>query len=120
MQWGAVWCSGAHLGTARCSGVQWGMVWLNRVQWGAARRLAGGTNTSLGQVLSEPWRLSTSQTPQQQLKMFDLNKYPDHVSSGGGFGPVSIPGGFSKAGGRGDNVHGGAGGWVCKGRSGGL
>lgn len=42
------------------------------------------------QVLSEPWRLSTSQTPQQQLKMFDLDKYPDHVSTGGGFGPVGI------------------------------
>ncbi|NXB89361.1 CPT1B palmitoyltransferase, partial [Vidua chalybeata] len=44
------------------------------------------------QVLSEPWRLSTSQTPQQQLRMFDLNKFPDHVSSGGGFGPVADDG----------------------------
>lgn len=40
-------------------------------------------------MLSEPWRLSTSQTPQQQIKMFSLDAYPDYVSSGGGFGPVS-------------------------------
>nr|XP_033814266.1 carnitine O-palmitoyltransferase 1, muscle isoform [Geotrypetes seraphini]XP_033814267.1 carnitine O-palmitoyltransferase 1, muscle isoform [Geotrypetes seraphini]XP_033814268.1 carnitine O-palmitoyltransferase 1, muscle isoform [Geotrypetes seraphini]XP_033814269.1 carnitine O-palmitoyltransferase 1, muscle isoform [Geotrypetes seraphini] len=46
----------------------------------------------LNQVLSEPWRLSTSQTPQQQLVMFDLEKHPDHVSSGGGFGPVADDG----------------------------
>ncbi|KAG7268666.1 hypothetical protein CRUP_018377 [Coryphaenoides rupestris] len=38
-------------------------------------------------VLSEPWRLSTSQTPVQQVDLFDLVKYPDYVSSGGGFGP---------------------------------
>lgn len=41
------------------------------------------------QVLSEPWRLSTSQTPLQQLELFDLVKHPEYVSSGGGFGPVS-------------------------------
>lgn len=40
------------------------------------------------QVLSEPWRLSTSQTPLQQLELFDLVKHPEYVSSGGGFGPV--------------------------------
>lgn len=45
------------------------------------------------QVLSEPWRLSTSQTPQQQIKMFSLEAYPDYISSGGGFGPVSGGGG---------------------------
>lgn len=43
------------------------------------------------QVLSEPWRLSTSQTPLQQLELFDLVKHPEYVSSGGGFGPVSHP-----------------------------
>ncbi|CAM4489619.1 carnitine O-palmitoyltransferase 1, muscle isoform isoform X1 [Caretta caretta] len=46
----------------------------------------------LAQVLAEPWRLSTSQTPQQQIKMFDMEKNQDHVSSGGGFGPVADDG----------------------------
>ncbi|XP_038242777.2 carnitine O-palmitoyltransferase 1, muscle isoform [Dermochelys coriacea] len=46
----------------------------------------------LAQVLAEPWRLSTSQTPQQQIKMFDMEKNEDHVSSGGGFGPVADDG----------------------------
>lgn len=46
------------------------------------------------QVLSDPWRLSTSQTPLQQLELFDLVKYPEYVSSGGGFGPVSYSIGF--------------------------
>ncbi|XP_065485800.1 carnitine O-palmitoyltransferase 1, muscle isoform [Caloenas nicobarica] len=55
-------------------------------------RYLGVESPFLAQVLSEPWRLSTSQTPQQQLKMFDLNKYPDHVSTGGGFGPVADDG----------------------------
>ncbi|EOB03864.1 Carnitine O-palmitoyltransferase I, muscle isoform [Anas platyrhynchos] len=31
-------------------------------------------------VLSEPWRLSTSQTPQQQLKMFDLDNPEEHAA----------------------------------------
>ncbi|NXU42414.1 CPT1A palmitoyltransferase, partial [Drymodes brunneopygia] len=39
----------------------------------------------LKEVLSEPWRLSTSQTPQQHI---DLKKNPEMLSSGGGFGPV--------------------------------
>ncbi|XP_074854032.1 carnitine O-palmitoyltransferase 1, liver isoform isoform X2 [Carettochelys insculpta] len=43
----------------------------------------------LKEVLSEPWRLSTSQTPQQHI---DLEKNPDFVSSGGGFGPVADDG----------------------------
>uniref|UniRef100_A0A8C0IK73 Carnitine O-palmitoyltransferase 1, muscle isoform n=1 Tax=Chelonoidis abingdonii TaxID=106734 RepID=A0A8C0IK73_CHEAB len=46
----------------------------------------------LAQVLAEPWRLSTSQTPQQQIKMFDMEKNQDLVSSGGGFGPVADDG----------------------------
>lgn len=41
------------------------------------------------QVLSEPWRLSTSQIAQFQIRMFDPNKYPNHLGAGGGFGPVS-------------------------------
>lgn len=52
----------------------------------------GTESPFLQQVLSEPWRLSTSQTPQQQLKMFDLEKFPDHISAGGGFGPVADDG----------------------------
>ncbi|XP_006131705.1 carnitine O-palmitoyltransferase 1, liver isoform isoform X1 [Pelodiscus sinensis] len=43
----------------------------------------------LKKVLSEPWRLSTSQTPQQHI---DLEKNPEFVSSGGGFGPVADDG----------------------------
>lgn len=42
------------------------------------------------QVLSEPWRLSTSQTPQQQLNLVDIQKFPKYVGAGGGFGPVSV------------------------------
>ncbi|KAM4617272.1 carnitine O-palmitoyltransferase 1, liver isoform 2-T2 [Discoglossus pictus] len=46
----------------------------------------------LKEVLSEPWRLSTSQTPQQQVHLFQLEKFPENVSSGGGFGPVADDG----------------------------
>uniref|UniRef100_A0A8C3NDU4 Carnitine O-palmitoyltransferase 1, muscle isoform n=1 Tax=Geospiza parvula TaxID=87175 RepID=A0A8C3NDU4_GEOPR len=55
-------------------------------------RYLGTQSPFLAKVLAEPWRLSTSQTPQQQLKMFDLDKFPQHVSSGGGFGPVADDG----------------------------
>ncbi|XP_073512552.1 carnitine O-palmitoyltransferase 1, liver isoform-like isoform X1 [Phyllobates terribilis] len=43
----------------------------------------------LKEVLSEPWRLSTSQTPIQQVELFDLVNHPEYVSCGGGFGPVA-------------------------------
>lgn len=43
----------------------------------------------LKEVLSEPWRLSTSQTPQQHI---NLQKNPEMMSSGGGFGPVADDG----------------------------
>ncbi|NWI09631.1 CPT1A palmitoyltransferase, partial [Crypturellus soui] len=43
----------------------------------------------LKEVLSEPWRLSTSQTPQQFI---DLKKNPEMLSCGGGFGPVADDG----------------------------
>ncbi|NXK68232.1 CPT1A palmitoyltransferase, partial [Sylvietta virens] len=43
----------------------------------------------LKEVLSEPWRLSTSQTPHQYI---DLKKNPEMLSSGGGFGPVADDG----------------------------
>ncbi|KAJ0029236.1 hypothetical protein NQD34_004233 [Periophthalmus magnuspinnatus] len=46
----------------------------------------------LKQVLSEPWKLSTSQTPQQQLNLVDINKFPKYVGAGGGFGPVADDG----------------------------
>ncbi|XP_049419022.1 carnitine O-palmitoyltransferase 1, liver isoform-like isoform X1 [Epinephelus fuscoguttatus] len=45
----------------------------------------------LQEVLSEPWRLSTSQSP-IHVEMFDLVNYPDYVSCGGGFGPVADDG----------------------------
>ncbi|XP_041053357.1 carnitine O-palmitoyltransferase 1, liver isoform-like isoform X1 [Carcharodon carcharias] len=46
----------------------------------------------LKEVLSEPWKLSTSQTPHQLLDLVDLNRFPEYVSSGGGFGPVADDG----------------------------
>uniref|UniRef100_A0A4W6ENY8 carnitine O-palmitoyltransferase n=1 Tax=Lates calcarifer TaxID=8187 RepID=A0A4W6ENY8_LATCA len=46
----------------------------------------------LKEVLSEPWRLSTSQTPVQQIELFDLKNHPDYISLGGGFGPVADDG----------------------------
>ncbi|XP_054160156.1 carnitine O-palmitoyltransferase 1, liver isoform-like [Oppia nitens] len=42
----------------------------------------------LSSVLSEPWRLSTSQTPHGQVGLVDA----DFVSAGGGFGPVADDG----------------------------
>ncbi|XP_042326457.1 carnitine O-palmitoyltransferase 1, muscle isoform [Sceloporus undulatus] len=55
-------------------------------------RYLGLDSPFLAKVLSEPWRLSTSQTPQQQIKMFDLEAHPECASSGGGFGPVADDG----------------------------
>lgn len=46
----------------------------------------------LKEVLSEPWRLSTSQTPHGQTSKMDLKKYPNCISAGGGFGPVADDG----------------------------
>lgn len=46
----------------------------------------------LTEVLSEPWRLSTSQTPHGQTDKMDLSKNPDCISAGGGFGPVADDG----------------------------
>lgn len=43
-------------------------------------------------VLSEPWVLSTSQTAVNQTMRLKLEKYPDHVCAGGGFGPVAEKG----------------------------
>ncbi|XP_060884043.1 carnitine O-palmitoyltransferase 1, liver isoform-like isoform X1 [Labrus mixtus] len=45
----------------------------------------------LKEVLSEPWRLSTSQTA-MQLQLFDLVNHPEYISCGGGFGPVADDG----------------------------
>ncbi|KAI5701945.1 hypothetical protein M8J75_014923 [Diaphorina citri] len=44
------------------------------------------------EVLSEPWRLSTSQTPHGQTNRLDLKKHPKCISAGGGFGPVADDG----------------------------
>ncbi|XP_064617738.1 carnitine O-palmitoyltransferase 1, liver isoform-like isoform X2 [Liolophura sinensis] len=52
----------------------------------------GEESPFLQQVLSQPWRLSTSQTPHQQTDMIDLKKHPDHICGGGGFGPVADDG----------------------------
>lgn len=52
----------------------------------------GEDSPFLKEVLSEPWRLSTSQTPLQQVQLFDLLRHPEYVSSGGGFGPVADDG----------------------------
>lgn len=46
----------------------------------------------LKEVLSEPWRLSTSQTPHGQTGRMDLKKHPNCISAGGGFGPVADDG----------------------------
>ncbi|KAH9525090.1 Carnitine O-palmitoyltransferase 1, liver isoform [Bulinus truncatus] len=46
----------------------------------------------LSKALSEPWKLSTSQTPHQQTDRLDLNKHPDRICAGGGFGPVTDDG----------------------------
>ncbi|XP_055542351.1 carnitine O-palmitoyltransferase 1, liver isoform isoform X2 [Wyeomyia smithii] len=46
----------------------------------------------LKEVLSEPWRLSTSQTPHGQTAKLDLKKHPNCISAGGGFGPVADDG----------------------------
>ena len=43
----------------------------------------------LDKVLSEPWRLSTSQTPAQQTGKLDYDNEKEKISVGGGFGPVS-------------------------------
>lgn len=37
----------------------------------------------LKEVLSEPWRLSTSQTPHGQTTRMDLHKHPECISAGG-------------------------------------
>lgn len=46
----------------------------------------------LKEVLSEPWRLSTSQTPHGQTNKMDLKQFPNCISAGGGFGPVADDG----------------------------
>nr|CAG4645461.1 EOG090X04D9 [Lynceus sp. MCZ IZ 141354] len=46
----------------------------------------------LREVLSEPWKLSTSQTPHGQTSRLNLSAHPDCISAGGGFGPVADDG----------------------------
>ncbi|CAF0774253.1 unnamed protein product [Brachionus calyciflorus] len=46
----------------------------------------------LKEILSEPWRLSTSQTPSNQTNLLDVDKLPEFKSCGGGFGPVADDG----------------------------
>ncbi|EGD77282.1 hypothetical protein PTSG_12715 [Salpingoeca rosetta] len=52
----------------------------------------GTKSPFLEEVLSEPWYLSTSQTPVQQTALFDLKNNLDKISAGGGFGPVTDDG----------------------------
>ncbi|XP_040847747.1 carnitine O-palmitoyltransferase 1, muscle isoform isoform X4 [Ochotona curzoniae] len=52
----------------------------------------GVNSPFLAEVLSEPWRLSTSQIPQSQIRMFDPEQHPNHLAPGGGFGPVADDG----------------------------
>lgn len=42
--------------------------------------------------MSEPWKLSTSQTPHGQVGLLDNLKNPKYISAGGGFGPVADDG----------------------------
>ena len=49
-------------------------------------------NDFLREVLSEPWKLSTSQTPHNQANILDPKRFPKHISCGGGFGPVADDG----------------------------
>ncbi len=56
-----------------------------------------GTNTDspfLKAAISVPWRLSTSQQPQQQTTLWDIRqpKWAHRISPGGGFGPVASDG----------------------------
>ncbi|GFY42836.1 carnitine O-palmitoyltransferase 1, liver isoform [Trichonephila inaurata madagascariensis] len=46
----------------------------------------------LKEVLGEPWRLSTSQTPHNHAGILDTKKFPEYVCLGGGFGPVANDG----------------------------
>lgn len=49
-------------------------------------------NDFLKEVLFEPWKLSTSQTPHNQANILDPKRFPKHISCGGGFGPVADDG----------------------------
>jgi carnitine O-palmitoyltransferase 1 len=46
----------------------------------------------LDKVFSEPWRLTTSQTPLGQTPKTDINKHKDLYTASGGFGPVANDG----------------------------
>ena len=46
----------------------------------------------LEKVIKEPWRLSTSQTPQCQMNLVSVDQEKEFLSPGGGFGPVSFDG----------------------------
>ncbi|XP_068959430.1 palmitoyl thioesterase CPT1C isoform X2 [Petaurus breviceps papuanus] len=46
----------------------------------------------LTQVRAERWKLSTSQSPTQQPRLFDPARHPDYICCGGGFGPADDDG----------------------------
>lgn len=52
-------------------------------------RYLGLESKFLDKALTEPWKLSTSQTPHSQANLINFNEHPNMLSAGGGFGPVS-------------------------------
>ena len=59
--------------------------------------VAVGTGTEsafLKEALGQPWRLSTSQVPQQQTQLWDMRdpRFASAISAGGGFAPVADDG----------------------------
>jgi len=52
-------------------------------------RYLGLESKFLDKALTQPWKLSTSQTPHSQANLIDFNQHPTMLSAGGGFGPVS-------------------------------
>jgi len=52
-------------------------------------RYLGLESKFLDKALTQQWKLSTSQTPHSQSNLINFNDYPEYLSAGGGFGPVS-------------------------------
>lgn len=46
----------------------------------------------LDRIFSEPWRLTTSQTPLGQTAKTEISKFPNLITASGGFGPVAYDG----------------------------
>lgn len=76
-------------GVGWCWGMQCPIVYWRNASF---ERLSSYLTIDFQGVLSEPWRLSTSQTPHGQTSKLDLKKHPQCISAGGGFGPVADDG----------------------------